>query len=250
MTDMFLDRLGDQLRAAERALIAANAPRRRRVTRKAAVLAFAALAVAVPALAATEPWKPIFGRPALRDVPAGTSESPIPNDEQALLGVLRRPQEPRDHGEAAQDLLRSVGQEFAGVRPDSLRLLTSSTGHSALLVSAEKVGRETENPVCIAVPHGGFCGGAATLRTGLLGTFGANVVGLVPDGAAKVELTFADGQTRSADIRDNFFWIDEAPTTQRTVPGPDGQKTAPMTMTAAFTTTWLDGEGHAVGPPS
>jgi len=113
-------------------------------------------------------------------------------------------------------------------------------------VSAERVGRDTENAVCLAVPHGGFCGDAQSLRTGLLGTFGPSVVGLVPDGVATVELTFAGGRTRRAEIRDNFFWIDEAPTTERTVPGPDGQTTAPMTMTAEFTTRWLDADGQSI----
>jgi hypothetical protein len=136
MTESFLDRLEDQLVAAEHALVAAAV--RPRVSRwtppKRLLVALAALIVAVPAVAATQPWQSILGRPALHDTPRGTSKTPVPANALALLAVLRRPQNAQDRGPTARALLRHVGQQFAGVRLSSVRLVTVSGGHHALVV--------------------------------------------------------------------------------------------------------------------
>ena len=262
MTESFLDRLGDQLLAAERALVVAApavARRRRWMTPRTAAVLLVALAVSVPALAATTPWRPILGRPELRDTPAGTSNSPVPNDASALLAVLRRPQTDADRGPIAQKLLRNVGQQFRGVRLRSVRLVTLSPGHHALVLSTEGVGqvpgvtKGTSNPVCLVFTAGGLCGGARSLRTsGILMTGGPNVRGLVPDGVAKVVLRFAAGRSVGTDVHANVFSITGAPTTARTVPGPPGsgvRRTPPLVTSAPFTVQWLDADGRAIGPP-
>lgn len=264
MTESFLDRLEAQLVAAEHALVrtaaARRAPRRWWASRRNVLVAIAALAVAVPAVAATEPWQPILGRPALHDTPHGTSKTPVPPDALAALGVLRRPQNDEDRGPVARALLRYVGQQFGGVRLASVRLVTMSPGHHALVLSAVSVGRAASkgragvgDPVCLVFSAGGLCGPPSALRaTGITMTGGPTVRGLVPDGVATVTLRFGHGPTRSAAVHDNVFWLTGAPTTHRTVPAPPGsgrRRTAPLVMTRAFTVRWLDRHGRVIGPP-
>jgi hypothetical protein len=264
MTESFLDRLEAQLVAAEHAMVRTapgrRAPRRWRASRRNLLVAIAALAVAVPAVAATEPWQPILGRPALHDTPRGTSRTPVPADVLGMLGVLRRRQNDQDRGPVARTLLRSVGQQFSGVRLASVRLVTLSAGHHALVLSAESVGRAASRgrpgvgePVCLVFPASGLCGPPSALRTtGITMTGGPSVRGLVPDGVAEVILSFGPGRTRSAVVHDNVFWLTGAPTTRRTVPAPPGsgrRRTPPLVMTSGFTVQWLDRHGRVIGPP-
>jgi hypothetical protein len=269
MTD-FLDRFGAQLLAAEQGLAATPArsrPRRRWRTRRGAILALAGLAVAVPALAETQPWQPILGRPALHDTPAGTSNSPVPTNEFGLLGVLRRPQNDTDRGPIAQRLLAGVGSEYKGVRLTSVRLLTSTDGHHALLVPTEQHGisprpgkYETANTVCLELSSGGFCGGAEQIRLGdFLGSAAgpaggslAELAGLVPDGVASVVVSFPNGQTLSSDVRDNFFSVTGVPLDDRSVNPPPRRSTTPvppMKVQEQPKIEWLDASGKRVGPP-
>lgn len=260
MTASFLDRLGDQLAAAERALTPSAATKRRThrwAPPKSAILLLAGLAVAVPAVAATQPWRPILGRPTLRDTPVSTSGSAVPANAIALLAVLRRPQTDRDRGRAIRTLLRSVGQQFSGVRLISVRLLSPAPGHHALVMSATGVGQVPAiahhgvvDPVCLIINAGSVCGDARSLRTtGVVMTAGSSVRGLVPDGVAKVVLTFDDGRTASDDVRDNLFWITHVPTARRTLSEPTAKRPRPKLLTTApFTTRWLDSEGTTIGP--
>ena len=256
MTD-FLDRLTDQLVIAERSLsLAAAPPPRRRTrrwrTRKTTTLALATLVIAVPALAATLPWQPILGRPALHDTPSGISASAVPSDQLDMLAVLRRPQEAQDQSAATQALLRSVGVEFQGVRTDAIRLLTSTSGHSVALVPAASIidpGRgttEQANVLCLATGEGGLCGDTHSLLAGHLTAFdGDHIYGLVPDGVAQVVLRYPDGKTLSTSVQDNLFWIDGTPTTTRTIPNAP-----PLTIAQPPTTVqWLDANGTVIGPP-
>jgi hypothetical protein len=204
VTESFLDRLEQQLVAAEHALAAAARPRVARWTPpKRLLIALAALIVAVPAVAATQPWQPILGRPALHDTPSGTSNTPVPADALALLAVLRRPQNAQDRGPTATALLRSVGQEFAGVRPASVRLVTVFPGHHALVLSAT-TGGGISQPVCLVFSDGGLCGGAHALRTsGIAMTAGPSIRGIVPDGVVRVSADFGHGQILTANVSDN-----------------------------------------------
>lgn len=260
----FEERLGSQLAAAEQRLVAAaspSRPRRRWRTRRGAVLALAGLTIAVPALAATEPWEPILGDPAHENTPAGTSDSPVPSDQRELLEVLRRPQNDADRGPEAEDLLANVGEEYRGVRLHSVRLLTSADGHHALLVPSEEHGvspepnrYEATDTLCIEHGSGSFCGDAGAVRSGaFLGGFEDNLLGLVPDDVAQVRLTFLDGSTRTTEVRENFFWVADVPQRERTVrrilpPGIDMPSTFTVQETPEI--TWLDADGQRIGPPT
>jgi hypothetical protein len=253
VTESFLDRLEQQLVAAEHALAAAAA--RPRVVRwtppKRLLIALAALIVAVPAVAATQPWQPILGRPGLHDTPSGTSKTPVPADELALLAVLRRPQNAQDRGPTATALLRSVGQEFTGVRPASVRLVTVSPGHHALVLSATRGGGISQ-PVCLVFSAGGLCGGAHALRTsGIAMTAGPSIRGIVPDGVVTVTADFGHGRVLTADVHDNVYWLTGAPTTRRAFPAPQrpgARRLPPMRMTSPFTLRWLNAQGRTIGP--
>ena len=240
MTESFLDRFGAQLLAAERTLVTdarAAAPRRGWTTPRTLAVAVVGLAIAASAVAATTPWHPILGRPEVHDAPAGTSDSPVPTDANAQLAVLRRRQTDRDRGPITQKLLRSIGQQFQGVRLGSVRLVTLSPGHHALVLSAEGIGQlpgvtnGTSNPVCLVSNVSSACGSARSLLAGgIVITAGPNVRGLVPDGVAKVALRSTGGQTDGVDVHDNVFSITR-------------------TSTAGFTLQWLDANGSPIGPP-
>lgn len=278
MSESFLDRLGTQLLHAERDLTSASAgasrPRRRWRSRKLILTALIPLAAAVPALALTEPWQPVLGRG--HDQPTGTSLTPVPSDATSILGVLRRPQTPQDRSPTALRLLRGVGQEFAGVRLDSVRLITLTPGHHALVMSSQSVGHEPGlevkgigNPVCVVFSFGGTCGDAHDLRAhGIVMSMGLGVLGLVPDGVARVVLSFAGGKTATAEVHDNAFSITDAATTTRTLPAPAAPTRRPrrplvsgspaadgpgpigsVVMTAPFTVKWLNPDGQVIGPP-
>jgi hypothetical protein len=253
------------------------APKRKpRRTRRGALVAFATLIIAVPALAATQPWQPILGDPSGDNAPAGVSNSPPPAEQRALLEVLRRPQQEADRGPIAQELLHEVGAEYKGVRLSSVRLLTSADGHHALLVPSEEHGQspepgryEVKDDLCLqhgtGVGSGSFCGTAEQIRSG--GFLGASAeisdgrvrqydfLGVVPNGVAKVVLTFPRGERLSSDVRDNFFWVPAVPVEERTVRANQSRGSAPSLpskklVPATPDIRWYDAAGEAVGPPA
>jgi hypothetical protein len=256
MTD-FMDRYGAQLLQYGRALAATpNVPRRRRRwrSRRTAAIALAVVAVGAPALAATQPWQPLLGRPALHATPAGTSTTSPPSDQLALLGVLRRSQTAADRGPITVALLKHLGPEQAGVRVASIRLLSSAAGAHAVLVSIEHnanvAGNEPveRNQLCLLFEHGGTCSTTVSLVAGHFVAFaGSHVLGVVPDGVATVELHYPDQQSRAATVNDNFFEVDDAPVT-RPITAPGGGPTPPV-MSAPSVLQWLDSNGRPIGPP-
>src|SRR3954451_25095560 len=99
MTD-FLQRYGDQLRAAQTDTAGSRAARRfsratklRRILRRhpVALAGTALLITAVPAAAIVAPWQPSLSRPGI-DAPVSTSPKQPGADASSWLGVLRRPQ--------------------------------------------------------------------------------------------------------------------------------------------------------------
>jgi hypothetical protein len=282
MTESFLDRLDGQLVDAEKRLFTAGADRRHRWrwrrSPRLIVAPVLLLGVAVPALAITQPWRPILGR-GPGGAPLGISQTPVPGDAVSALALLRRPQDAADRGPITQQLLRGVGQEFAGVRLNSVRLVTLAPGHHAVVISAEAIGRpaagqiDGRNPICLVWSYGGVCGPASGVQTtGIFGTAGPEVLGIVPDGVASVKLTFAARQTLTATAHDNTFYVTDAPTTslgtmhvpantgriREKIHGPIVEVKVPKTsahtvkapaMTARFSMQWLDSSGHKIGGP-
>jgi len=139
------------------------------------------------ALAATGAWRPILGNPATHQVPTGTSRAPTPSDATTTLGVLRRPQNDGDRSAVTEAMLRDLGPENAGVRLDSVRLVTERT------VRPTDGEPELNEPVCLlAGPPGGWtCASTTTIRArGLVIGSGVHLIGLVPDGVVRVRLTY------------------------------------------------------------
>jgi hypothetical protein len=247
----FLDTYGEQLRGAERALAAGARPRRRpRLrARRSLVLALAGAAIAVPALAATQPWQPILGEPAHHDTPSGISATAPPADQLAALAVLRRAQDDRDRSETAQALLRFVGVDFHGVRTAYMRLLTSSTGQAAVLVPAEAIvdpsrgSVERTDALCLALRNGFVCGGTQELLSGRI-QCGCNtdVLGLVPDSVRKVVLRYPSGRTVTAEVQDNFFDVPNAISFERNTRPNEPE----LRATARPTVEWLDAGGNVI----
>lgn len=213
------------------------------------------VAVGAPALAATQPWQPLLGRPALQATPAGTSTTPPPSDQLAILGVLRRSQTASDRGPITTALLEELGPEQAGVRVASIRLLSSAAGAHAVLVSIERNANLApnepveQNQLCLLFGHGGTCSTTTSLVAGHFVAFaGPQVLGLVPDGVATVVARYSDGQMRSAAVRENFFEISDAPIAPATTAPTKGSPPPPL-VSVKPNIEWLDANGHAIGPP-
>jgi hypothetical protein len=258
MTD-FLDRYGAQLTEAERTLLTPSMPRPRPRwrTRKVLAIALTSVVVAVPALAITKPWEPILGHPEHNNAPVGISPGNAPPEQLAVLGVLRRAQDAKDRDPVARALLRNMSEEQHGVRTSTVRLLESADGHTAILASVEKAVEpesgevEGRNILCLVVVGGGTCGSTRDLlvqdrsHLGLISLAGDHVYGLVPDGVARVVLRYPDGQTLRGEVRENFYWIDGAPSTERSIHGAP-PLSLPQTPRSI---EWINTEGTAIGPP-
>jgi hypothetical protein len=254
MTDFFLDRLETQLVQAEQRL----APRRarRRWARKSIVIPAMIVATAVPALAATQPWNPTLGRPKLHDRPHGTSTTPVPTNVLSIFAVLRRPQTAADRGPLARKLLRNVGQQFYGVRPDSVRLVTLDPGHHLLVTSSRRVGPspgvgpDLKDPLCMVLSATVSCTDYQRAVTqGVTLSGGSTLYGLVPDGVERVEFDFGTRGRKTAIVHDNGWILKDAPLVpDRGGTAPDGRPLPPSRTTAPVQTHWLDKDGHDIGP--
>jgi hypothetical protein len=244
-----------------RAIVLAAAERRARPARRwwrrpigiAALGCGTALATGT-ALAVTNVWNPVLGRPELHDTPANVSDRPVPPGTVSTLGVLRRPQTSADRGPAAQALLRHAGVESAGVRPNSVRLVTPSDGPQIVIYSQEKTidpntgATEMTEPVCVLLRGGGTCATLETIASkGLLMTAGPRLLGVVPNGVATVNLEYSGSVTRSAAVTDNIYTLDNAP--QITRDGA-GSNEPPVTLgKRPSSIRWLNASGVIVGPP-
>jgi hypothetical protein len=122
--------------ATRRAEAAAPARLRRRRRLRAGLLAVGAVVATGSALAATGAWNPQVGDDR-RGHPT-ISGSAVPDDQLAHFGVLRRPATDADHGPKVQYALRYLdARSFAGVRTDSVRLL-STAGRGYVLIPTEE----------------------------------------------------------------------------------------------------------------
>lgn len=221
MSDFF-DRLEDQLVAKSRALSGLRpAPvRRRRFRARHLALAFALLAVGGSALAGSQPWEPLLGKPG-HGPQATLSQASPPASELGVLGVLRRATTEADHGVATATALAFVGPGARDVRTRFIRQLTPGAGERpAVLVPAWRYDRNQPgvripaiaDALCVVVlnstSHAGAkgCYSAAQVTAGSAFSAAAHYVfGLVPDGVASVTFRYRSSPPASARVKDNFF---------------------------------------------
>lgn len=237
--DLVFPEVQNSLLTAVRARQAAaptSVRRRGRFSRRTSVSIFATVGVLLggTALAATTPWSPTLGDE--RRGHPSTATSPIPADQTAALGALRRPQNDEDRGPRVQAMLRILpAEDTAGVHLDSVRLLTSAPQGATFLFAAERTGtaqpgypsdvqhdvlcfvsseeHHRVNGTSVGPDYGTHCGPASEIAAGRMirGALWAGklgVAGLVPDGVTRVEVPLTGGPTITAKVVNNAFLID------------------------------------------
>lgn len=245
----YLDALRAQLVSASDRLTEeappAHRPARRGWRRSPRVLAvgIAALATSATALAATAPWRPLFGEPGSPQ-PTIAADAP-PQDQTTTLGVLRRAQTDADRGAATQRALRFFGTSTEGVHTDYIRRLPQGQGRlAAVLLPARSwhvAQLDKTDVACLFVAEADQAQGGAKacyttdeIQRGFAdGSLGHVAFGLVPDGVAQVELRYRTQNAR-ATVEDNFYEL-QAP--ERTV---DGGGSTPDRLEGRV---WLDAKG-------
>lgn len=189
----------------------------------AAVLA--ALVVGAPAAAAVAGWNP-FDDPGRKADSSPTTSVHAPLPKLALmLAPLRRPQSPADRGRATSLAARGFWDDVGGVQLGYIRLLDPARG--IVMVPVERFGLALQrragppprpadfaDAVCLYIP-----GTAATARrpcytaTRIAAGFavssesGGAVIGIVPDGVARVRLS-RRARSAEAPVHDNLFVAD------------------------------------------
>lgn len=256
----FLDLLEVQLvDAASRIAESSRPPRAKKLRwsrRPALLFALGLLAVTASALAATQPWSPLLGD-SQRGHPS-TTDAPPPAGQLHSLAVLRRPPTAADHSPSIQIDLRLIGEQEHGVRIDYIRYLAPGvSGGAVALVPSERFSDDAagpgqysvHDPLCVFYPledaGGALKGGAfpcwtiAEIAAGQAMEESSpqpdsmHLLGLAPDGVAKVSVQFDDGSTAEGRVENNFF--DLPLNRQDSVP--------------VANVTWTDSSGAPVGPP-
>ena len=220
--------------------VARWAQRLRRRRPRTLIAVAAVLVVSGSAVAATV-WSPTLGIHAPGELNPTTTTSPPPAEQLALLAVLRRPQDAQDRSQTAQDLLHFVGYGTVGVRVPYVRLLTAANGHTALLLSRESDNSPNpeHNALCLIVSFqqgsgSSSCGDTEGLRSnGINMEVSGQSIAVVPDGVAEVVMHYPDGQTLSAPVQDNLYWITGAP----------------ADPASPYSVQWLNSNGQTIGPP-
>ncbi len=159
----FYERLGSQLVQATSAALTRRStvdrPRRRR--RRLALALCAAVVAVSSTAAATGTWQPVLGRGGPDGPKPATT--PVPGDQAALLGILRRPQLAEDRGVDVEQQLKGLMPEIdRGIRLDYVRRLApGAAGHGAVvLIPKESFGeappaaarRAVRDALCVYYP--------------------------------------------------------------------------------------------------
>ncbi|MCU1677545.1 MAG: hypothetical protein JWM93_2303 [Frankiales bacterium] len=239
------------LTTAVRGATGERGTRRRRPARIGGI-ALAAVLCSGTALAATTDWNPFASGSA--DAPTIAATAP-PSDQAAALGVLRRAQTDADRSPAITSAIaRLRGHDVGGVHTDDVRLLTSGADGVTFVVPVARTGSSDtpirQDQLCLvqATPAHEVagrpvdagtayrCGDISDIRAGKLisgAQYGGHLqlVGLVPDGVASVEVPLKGGPPITARVSDNGFAIDES----------DVQGTFDR-----YAMRWLDADGHAI----
>ncbi|MEV4421077.1 hypothetical protein AB0L40_14005 [Patulibacter sp. NPDC049589] len=216
-----------QLPQLQESLLIANerlvdrARRRARLFRTGLVTSAAVVSIGGAAVAGIAIWSPQLGhedgnRPSL----GGT---PVPADQRAALGVLRREQVAADRSAVAQRALVSFTRQYQGIRPDAVRVVhrIGATDGIALVSVADleqragdartpaardalcaytATGADAQNAACFSLAD--VRQGRATQRLGDLSW------GLVPDGVASVVVHRRDGSPSRIPVASNVFTTD------------------------------------------
>jgi hypothetical protein len=266
MTD-FLQRYGDQLRAAQSDAAGDKAARRpARVARVRAImlrhpiaLAGAVLLIsAVPAAALVAPWDPSLSRPGI-DAPVSTSPREPDVDASSWLAVLRRPQTAQDRQDSAPVLQNlGAGMRVEGVQTSGIRSLAK--GWALVPTTSLATPDGSGAGLCLVDRTGQTCGHLDVIKgKGLVTSFpgrdGTEFAGLVPDGVAKVRFTPVNGQPVETDVTSNFYdlYVDQTSTSPVPVTPPPGYTGPPISAAPGLAKgqlEWLDSSGNVVGPPA
>jgi hypothetical protein len=257
----FLDRFDDQLRAAQLAHAAANAPASRtlrtrlramRHGRRVALIMMALLVTAVPALAIVAPWKPSLYRPGLDQPVSTASSTTVP--AASWLAVLRRDQTDQDRSDAAPLLpALAAGNQVQGVQTDSIRTLNK---HWALapVTSLSAPGHATAPGLCLVNDDGASACDwyenrirNAGIMTESAGSTGTELAGVVPDGVAKVRFTPVGEAPIVVDVTSNFYDIHVAETSKSpAAAAPPADSPPPEPVNGRI--EWLDSSSKVIGP--
>jgi hypothetical protein len=246
-----------QLIKASRALnqTVGGRARRKGWLRRSVLVPVVAVAVAAPAIAATQPWKPLLGDTSLGPPATSASDAP-PAAELSAMAVLRRAQTDQDRGPQTEAALRYFGHSAQGVHVDHIRLLEDRGGGAVILVpvqsytpldnSYSQALRERFNVhdgLCVFYPSSTGDGGAkgcyslSQLQAGeATGQLGTHHYGLVPDGVTSVRVGYSDGQVATASVSNNFYDIVSPVDPNADDPAPPRPEVI----------TWLDADGHPI----
>lgn len=246
----FLDRFETTLREAGSRYAEHNppasqpTPKRHRRSRRYLAISLAGLAVAGSATAAvtTHPWSPTLGDDRYGDPEPTISADAPPQDQMAILGVLRRPYTAADRDRLSRATLQFMnGKSTHGVRTDYIRRLGTTSGGAVTLIPIKRWDPRPDvlviDGLCLFYPEPNGDGGGKSCWTTMqikggyaYSQLGSHVYGLVPDGVTEVVVEFGEGGSATAQVRDNFF--DAAAT------GINGPPTV----------IWRDSEGRTVEP--
>jgi hypothetical protein len=283
--DPVLPELERMLTRAAARQVRRTAPGRRvggwRVSRLVAVGA-GCLVFAGTAMAATGVWNPVVGS---ESHPATLSDTPVPADLTAKLGVLRREQTPQDRSAEVEATLAGLGGGTSGpegVRLESVRYLAPApNGEATILLSGERAGwaanavihsesrtllvgpgepESTAEPLCVARPFPGdhqsvaLCFGLSQLLSGeAIGTGidasseTGTAFGVVPDGVASVTAEFESGPPVTVQVADNYW---ELPLNGTELAGVRGEHNVPVVRANSQAgiehTVWRDADGAVI----
>lgn len=201
-----------------------RARRRARLFRTGMLSSVAALSIGGVAVAGQALWGPILGHEDGNRPTA--SQTPVPAEQRALLGVLQREQTAADRGPAARGALAAATRRYRGIRVADVRVLRGdATDVTLVLVPVAGLTAETryaarpDDALCVASgldgrPESSTCFSADDVRrgraTGSAGSAGTEAWGIVPDSVAAVAVPTPDGGSRRVAVADNAFRIDAA----------------------------------------
>lgn len=196
---------------------------RRPRPRVAVALAASLLALTGTAVAANEIWEP-FSDPG--DNPPELAPGPAPETQTGLLAVLRRAPRAADRGSDVRATVRRIdGRLNHGIFPDTVRKVGETEDGQAIVLFASRRfaddgddGRAytIRDALCLAYPLGKFgmanpCWKPATITSNHANTQASapnaplHMIGLVPDGVAKVTLTARDGRRVTQKVTNNYY---------------------------------------------